>query len=491
MMSEHEKLSPADQSSDLGPLPRVTPLVFRNSSPLRTVATLASGDVLSAVLAQTLAALLWSFINPSVHTPAALSLLFLAASFVGMNALVRLYPGVLLHPAVELRRIAVSSTAIYMLVAVSSFLTKEHQSRGVFLVAWALTFTLTPLMRTGLRAAFAREKWWGYPVLILGAGTTGTAVTRALTKNPWLGLKPIAVLDDDADREGSLYGIPVLQGIELAPTFAQEMQVPFAILAIPGGGNDLLHRIIHEYGDSFPHMLVIPDMFGFSSLWVEARDLQGTLGLEVKQRLLLRVPALFKRAFDLTLTVLGGLVISPLLLAIYILIKRDSPGPAFFGHTRLGRDGREFKAWKFRSMVIDADKALQSYLDSDPEAREEWERDQKLRDDPRVTRIGAFLRKTSLDELPQLYNVLVGQMSLVGPRPIVSSEVERYGDSYVLYKKVRPGISGLWQVSGRNNTTYAERVTFDTYYVRNWSVWLDLYILAKTFLVVAFRHGAY
>jgi lipopolysaccharide/colanic/teichoic acid biosynthesis glycosyltransferase len=142
-------------------------------------------------------------------------------------------------------------------------------------------------------------------------------------------------------------------------------------------------------------------------------------------------------------------------------------------------------------MVQNADRLLHEYLQQHPELREEWERDQKLRNDPRITRVGRFLRKTSLDEFPQLWNVLLGEMSLVGPRPIVEDEVKRYGSLFALYTKVRPGLTGLWQVSGRNDTTYAERVAMDAYYVRNWSPWLDLYILARTVWVVLFGKGAY
>jgi Undecaprenyl-phosphate galactose phosphotransferase WbaP len=173
------------------------------------------------------------------------------------------------------------------------------------------------------------------------------------------------------------------------------------------------------------------------------------------------------------------------------VIKLTSPGPVLFGHQRYGRDGQVFRAWKFRSMVQNANHILDEYLSNNPEAMREWLADHKLRNDPRVTPIGSLLRRFSLDELPQLFNVLLGHMSLVGPRPIVENEIERYADGYDLYRRVPPGITGLWQVSGRNNTTYQERVAFDRYYVRNWSVWLDLYILARTFRVVLQAEGAY
>jgi len=181
----------------------------------------------------------------------------------------------------------------------------------------------------------------------------------------------------------------------------------------------------------------------------------------------------------------------PLLFYLAVAVKMSSRGPILFGHERIGKNGRRFRAWKFRTMFQNASIVLEQYLDVHPEMQEEWQRDQKLRYDPRITRIGKFLRKTSLDELPQLWNVIRGQMSLVGPRPIVDAEVPKYGPYYKLFTMVTPGITGLWQVSGRNNTTYEERVQLDAYYVRNWSLSMDLFLLLKTIRIVLFAKGAY
>ena len=198
---------------------------------------------------------------------------------------------------------------------------------------------------------------------------------------------------------------------------------------------------------------------------------------------------IFKRVFDFIFSFLGLIVLLPFFILIVFLIKISSKGPAIYSHTRYGLNGKTFPAFKFRSMVLNADKVLVDFLKDNPSLKEEWEKDQKLKNDPRITRVGNFLRKTSLDELPQLFNVLLGQMSLVGPRPIVKNE--KYGDVYKLYKSVRPGITGLWQVSGRNNTTYEERVNFDKEYVENWTFFNDLFILIRTIKVVIFREGAY
>jgi lipopolysaccharide/colanic/teichoic acid biosynthesis glycosyltransferase len=201
--------------------------------------------------------------------------------------------------------------------------------------------------------------------------------------------------------------------------------------------------------------------------------------------------SLAKRGIDVSASCATIIALLPLWLLVAMAVKFTSRGPILFGHKRCGRDGRTFRVWKFRTMVPDADKVLQAYLSNNPEAMQEWKKDFKLRKDPRITALGKFLRRYSLDELPQLLNVLAGDMSLVGPRPIVQMEVERYGKAYELYTRVKPGLTGLWQVSGRNDTSYAERVQFDLHYIRNWSIWLDLSIIWKTFYVVFAARGSY
>jgi Undecaprenyl-phosphate galactose phosphotransferase WbaP len=213
--------------------------------------------------------------------------------------------------------------------------------------------------------------------------------------------------------------------------------------------------------------------------------------LAVTNRLALPWSRYLKRALDVATTITLGLPALPIIAILAFVVRISSPGPIFYGQERIGRHGRRFKAWKFRTMYQNADAVLARYLELHPELAAEWQANHKLRHDPRVTWIGSWLRVTSLDELPQIWNVLVGQMSLVGPRPIVTAEIDKYADRYEHYIKVLPGITGLWQVSGRNNTTYRERVDLDTYYVQNWSLWLDIYILACTVKVVLLGEGAY
>lgn len=197
-----------------------------------------------------------------------------------------------------------------------------------------------------------------------------------------------------------------------------------------------------------------------------------------------------KTVMDKLAAFCGLVVLSPLFLFIIYKIRKDG-GPAFYGHVRVGKDGKPFKCWKFRSMILNSAEVLEELLKNDPAAREEWERDFKLREDPRITKIGAFLRKSSLDELPQLWNVLKGEMSLVGPRPVIEDERKYYGEKWAEYLSVKPGMTGLWQVSGRNDTTYDERVEMDADYVHNWSLWSDFTIIFKTIFVVLDHRGAY
>lgn len=198
-----------------------------------------------------------------------------------------------------------------------------------------------------------------------------------------------------------------------------------------------------------------------------------------------------KRGLDLLLVVALLPILLPLCAAIALCVRLSSHGPTFFPHRRIRRHGAFFSMWKFRTMCVNSTEVLENYLREHPEARAEWKKNHKLKRDPRVTPVGNFLRRTSLDELPQLWNVLSGTMSLVGPRPIVAAEVEKYGDFFVDYCAVKPGITGLWQVSGRSRTSYAQRVQLDHRYARQWSLSIDLLILVRTLHSVVNQDGAY
>ena len=240
-------------------------------------------------------------------------------------------------------------------------------------------------------------------------------------------------------------------------------------------------------------ILVVPDLAGIPVIGGEAEYFfnERLLAFRTRNNLASRINVIGKRAFDIIAGSLLIMLLAPLLLLIAILIRIESPGPTLFAHKRLGKNGVPFNCYKFRSMVMNAQELLPQLLEDNPELQEEWNRDFKLKHDPRVTRIGRILRQTSLDEIPQLINVLKGEMSLVGPRPIIAEEMERFGDAARDYMMVSPGMTGLWQVSGRSDIDYQERVLMESWYVRNWSLWLDISLLFRTVGIVLNRKGAY
>jgi Undecaprenyl-phosphate galactose phosphotransferase WbaP len=204
-----------------------------------------------------------------------------------------------------------------------------------------------------------------------------------------------------------------------------------------------------------------------------------------------RIQVALKRAMDIGLALLVLPVLLPVCGIVVLSILLTSPGPIFFSHRRICRNGGFFSMWKFRTMCTNSAEVLERYLATHPDARKEWLANHKLRQDPRVTRLGDFLRRYSLDELPQIWNVLTGKMSMVGPRPIVAAEVEKYGDRFCCYASVKPGVTGLWQVSGRSRLSYDERVALDCQYAQEWSIWMDIKILSRTFASVVNSDGAY
>jgi lipopolysaccharide/colanic/teichoic acid biosynthesis glycosyltransferase len=279
-------------------------------------------------------------------------------------------------------------------------------------------------------------------------------------------------------------GVPIVGGLDLAPLLAKRLGIAYAVVAMPGQRARKLLQITERVGGLFPHLLLIPDLIGFGSIGVPAREIAGVVGVEVRRQLLLPGPRFAKRLMDLALAGVGGIFILPIIAALAILVRLDSKGGALYPQKRLGRDGVPFTALKFRTMHGDGEARLKAVLEADPKLRAEYEEFHKLAFDPRITRVGRVLRKYSLDELPQLWNVIRGDMSLVGPRPYLERELSDMKEHHHLILRSMPGLTGLWQVSDRNATSFAERLKMDVQYVRNWSPWLDLYVLARTFGVV-------
>ena len=415
--------------------------------------------------------------------------------FFAIFAFSGLYPSIGCSPTDEFRIILRACTTSFLLLIVITFFLREGLalSRIVISLAWVLSIVLVPVCRRLLRAYCALQPWWGIATVVFGDPAASKMMVDLLQGHPRLGLRPVAFLSEEYCPSKPL-DLPskIFQGdLTHANRFATGSPGSYALIAMPSSGSDRIRTIISEYACSYRNVLVIPDLFGVRSLSVTAKDICGVLTLKLDQRLTLFFPRFCKRSFDLLLSISALLLLSPLFLLLCLAVRLGSKGPIFYGQRRIGRDQDIFKVWKFRSMLIEADEVLRQHLERNPALQAEWDRDHKLKRDPRVTVIGRWLRKFSLDELPQLWNVVCGDMSLVGPRPIVQAEIERYGDCFEQYRRVRPGVTGLWQVSGRNNTTYELRIRIDNYYVRNWSLSLDAYILLRTVKTLLFSEGAY
>jgi undecaprenyl-phosphate galactose phosphotransferase len=284
------------------------------------------------------------------------------------------------------------------------------------------------------------------------------------------------------------------EGLKVEISRALEKEPFFAIIImLENTSMERMFELMEQLQHKVRRILLIPRMTSLPMFNAEVFNSINQKGLIffVRNNLLNESDRTFKHLSDFTLALMLTLALSPILFGLYLWVYFATRGQPIFKQKRMGIDGKTFKIYKFRTMRADAEQYLANLLANNPKAREEWERDHKLKDDPRITPIGQFLRRTSLDELPQLINVLRGQMSLVGPRPIIGEEVVAYGEYIDYYKQVRPGITGLWQVSGRNELSYDERVQLDVWYVRNWSLELDLIILTKTLVAVLLRKGSY
>ena len=459
---------------------------------LTTSTPLAVADVAGVFISLAVSAGMASALSLHVGLQIGLLFPFLSLAVVAVYSLFDLYPGTGIHPIAELRQLCVATLVVFLGFLCATAVSGTFIDAILLCGSCVLSICLSPLLRSAARTIAARFSFWGHPVLIFGDPQEAVDKYHFLKRHRRLGLRPVGIVGHPPHRSLSYGDFEGYLGpLEAAESIAIRHSVFWAVVAMPDRSPTEVRQVIERYARTIPHLLVIPDMEKLPSLWTRAYDCAGAPAIRIQTSLLLPLPQFIKRAIDVTAVVVGGLLCLPLITTLALLVRISSSGPIFYGHERITRGGRRFRAWKLRTMIQNADQVLEEYLDANPQMRDEWERDQKLRNDPRVTAIGTWLRKTSLDELPQIWNVLMGEMSLVGPRPIVTAEAVRYEDCLELYVKVLPGITGLWQISGRNNTTYAERIALDSYYVRNWSPWMDLYILARTVKVVINREGAY
>lgn len=356
------------------------------------------------------------------------------------------------------------------------FLKAGNQTSRLFIflllisvLAFVCLFRYATLKILKFRNIFTEE------VIVVGAGKTADKLFKFWREDLGYRYKIAAVIED-------------FDKLKIA---VNQTKVNTVIIANPNIDKNTLQKLITSIQNSVENISFIPNLIGTPMASVNPSILftEKILMLNLKNNLANPYNRIFKRLFDIFLTIFGGILILPLIVLIIIAVAIDNRGKVIFAHYRVGRGGKLFPCYKFQTMRPNFN--LQEYLEKNPAAKKEWDESFKLIDDPRVTKLGKFLRKYSLDELPQLFNVLKGDMSLVGPRPIVKEEKCKYGKFIREYLMVLPGITGMWQVSGRSNTTYEERVAMDTWYVRNWSVWIDILYLFKTVKAVISAKGAY
>lgn len=370
---------------------------------------------------------------------------------------------------------------------------KWYFSRYLWLLTWVLVMLMVPVLRILTKFILKKIGFWQRDTIIIGSGKNAIDAFKAITSEYNLGFKVIGFVNNNPDiTESHLEGIPLLHGDMDLLNDNLDNQIQF-IVAVENHEAQMRNDWLREFMlRGYRYVSVIPTLRGMP---LDSTDMSFIFSHEVMifrvhQSLAKWSSRFLKRTFDITASLSILIILSPLLFIISRKVGADG-GPAIYGHERIGKGGKTFKCLKFRSMAVNSAELLDELLNNDPEAKKEWDDTFKLKNDPRITKIGHVLRRTSMDELPQLLNVLKGEMSLVGPRPIIQAELERYQEQVGYYLMSKPGITGLWQVSGRSDVDYETRVYFDAWYVKNWSMWNDIAILVKTVGVVLKRDGAY
>jgi Undecaprenyl-phosphate galactose phosphotransferase WbaP len=386
-----------------------------------------------------------------------------------------LYPGYGLTAVKELERMGKAVTLAFFLLAAVSYLNRPFQAfpRPILLITWLLALFSLPLLHFVLRNLLSRTAWYGLPVIIFGDSSWGEEVADSLRRVRRLGWRPEGLLPFDKILHLDNSVQKHAQMAILAPSTDLPVEEYARLL------NQRFHKVV---------LLRKTDHFG--SLWVEPRDLDGYLGLEFQYHLLAQHNRWLKRLIDIIGSLILLVLLSPLLALLAVFIAIDSPGSVFFRQERIGQKSKHFRILKFRTMVVGAEEKLTHLLEDDPRVKAEYEKFHKLENDPRTTSLGRLLRKFSLDELPQLWNVFIGDMSLTGPRAYMPSELGSIGSYAPIILRVNPGMTGWWQVLGRHNTTFEKRLEMDEYYISNWSLWMDVYILLKTVTVLLQGTGA-
>jgi len=397
----------------------------------------------------------------------------------------------------ETREIAKASFLSFVFMfALLALQKKSYQTSRLLVILLFFSFLFfLPVMRFLVKKILFSFSIYRRKAIIVGAGEGASRLARALWKENYLGYEVIGFLDNDRQKWGTfIEGKKVFGSIKHLGKFVSLLGIDSVFVAVPSFSSKELTDLFASVQSKVKEVCIVPDFKNFGMLNTEAQTLINDQLFLLKVRNNLRSPLnqFIKRSFDFVFALSLLPFLLPIMLLISLLIMLESPGSPIFIHRRVGKYGNMINVYKFRTMYKNSDEILRKFLKTNPEALKEWEIYYKLKDDPRVTKVGKFLRKTSLDELPQIFNVLLGNMSFVGPRPVTWNEIKSYYKDFAnFYFLVNPGITGLWQVSGRNKLSYEDRVKLDTWYVLNWSLWLDISILLRTVRVVFLREGSY
>lgn len=379
-------------------------------------------------------------------------------------------------------------------LVIYSFLSRriEHDiSRGWLAIVWLLSIVSVSLARFGYRRLIyylRRQGLFVRRALVVGTNEEARAVVTQLRESPSAGVEVVGFVEPILDRGNRMEGLPILKELNRLDSIIRSLEVEELIVIPTALNREELLSIYRDWGtDSKVRISLSSGLYELFTTGAQVREVGFVPLVSLNRTRITGIDALLKATLDYVGAAIGAILLAPVFLGISILIRMDSPGPAIHRRRVVGLHGQRFDAYKFRTMIPDAD----AYLEAHPELREEWERTGKVESDPRITRIGRVLRRFSLDELPQVFNVLKGQMSLVGPRMIVPSELKHFRRWRHNLLTVRPGLTGLWQVSGRSDLSYEERVRLDMQYIRNYTIWLDLKLLLNTVWAVFKGQGAY
>ena len=380
----------------------------------------------------------------------------------------------------------------------------DEVSRTLVLLTWLCSMLALPFFRYYGKKSLLKINIYSRPVIIIGNEKTIPLIKGAFEREATMGYKVIGCIINPEKNSGSVIEnpkpppareeTPCLGHISEAVDIVKSSPVEDLVIFDTGLSSEEQVEMTNRLQPLVKYITLVPDLFGVSLSGIEAAYFfeEQIVMLQIRNRLRSKINSAVKRAFDLLFSALLFLISAPAMLLISAIIKFDSPGPVFYQAKRIGRNGTEFNCLKFRTMKVNCDQILESYLASNQRGRLEWELYNKLiTSDPRVTRPGRFLRSLSLDELPQVFNILKGEMSLIGPRPYLPREKEQMGDYANNILVGKPGLTGLWQVSGRNNLTFESRLKLDSWYIKNWSLWLDMILLVRTLRVVLKRDGAF